>query len=208
MTSSVSTHGGTISSQADDSISGSRYQLFKENIEDDPTMQAWRVLYQSADGMVFNEASLPITARVLWRGDGITNPVSSSGWVRTCSDRVWTVQDGYALQFQIWDKGLLANQPGALWVDQQSEASVVTGVRCTFGGGVWVEGYALGVSANEPPLSRSPIPAKRFGFALDRAGSLVRRQVSETLFDVEAICAAPANENRFFCEEAKRALGE
>jgi hypothetical protein len=117
------------------------------------------------------------------------------------------VQDGYALLFHVGDKALHAMRPGQLVVDRKAEVSVVTDVRCGFAGSVWIEGYSLGVSGDEPPLRLGEVPATRFGFALDRVGTLTKREVQTTDVDVLALCAAAAREQRLFCERATMALG-
>jgi hypothetical protein len=120
---------------------------------------------------------------------------------------VWTVQDGYELLFHVGDRGLQDLRPGQLSVNNSAETTVVTDVRCAFGGAVWVEGYALGVSGDEPPLRRSDVQATRFGFALDRFGGLIKREVQVAPFNLTQHCIAAANEQQMFCEDVKRALG-
>lgn len=143
-----------------------------------------------------------------WRRFGlISEQLATTGWSRVCSDRVWAVQDGYQLLFHVGDRALTDMRPGQLFVKSTAEASVITDVRCAFGGAGWIEGYAFGVSDNEPPLRTSSVPATRFGFALDRYGAVTKREVSSAPFDIVGLCSAPANEQQIFCSEAKKAVG-
>jgi hypothetical protein len=195
----------TVVSQGEDPLTGSRYRVIRTLGSSDS--QQWTLEYRSNTGTVFATRNLPTTSEVLWRGRFENAHLSTTAWTRVCADRVWTVQDGYELLFHVGDRALQELRPGRLWADQSAETSVVTDVRCTFGGAIWVEGYAFGVSGDEPPLRRSDVQATRFGFALDRFGGLVKRQVQSAPFDVTGLCAAAANEQQMFCDEAKRAVG-
>ncbi|MBU6212731.1 MAG: hypothetical protein KJS73_11090 [Gammaproteobacteria bacterium] len=143
-----------------------------------------------------------------WRRSGrVGEQLATTGWARVCSDRVWTVQDGYQLLFHVGDRALADLRPGQLVVNSTAEATVITDVRCAFGGAVWIEGYAFGISGNEPPLRTSSVPAARFGFALDRYGVVTKREVSSAPFDVVGLCTVPTSEQQMFCSEAKKAVG-
>jgi hypothetical protein len=192
-------------SQSEDSLTGSLYRVIRTLGSSDS--QQWTLEYRSSTGTVFATRNLPTTSEVLWRGRFENAHLSTTAWTRVCADRVWTVQDGYELLFHVGDRALQELRPGRLWVDQSAETSVVTDVRCTFGGAIWVEGYAFGVSADEPPLRRSDVQATRFGFALDRFGGLVKRQVQSAPFDVTGLCAAAANEQQMFCQDVKKVIG-
>jgi hypothetical protein len=195
------------SSSSEDALTGAQYSISqKVSVRD--LRQEWRIAYRARDGVTLNTQPLPTTANVFWRllkGSGTEMP--STAWTRVCSDRVWAVQDGYQLLFHVGDRALTDLRPGQLFVNSTAEASVITDVRCAFGGAVWIEGYAFGVSDNEPPLRTSSVPATRFGFALDRYGTVTKREVSSAPFDVVGLCAAPANEQQMFCSEAKKAVG-
>jgi hypothetical protein len=194
-------------SQSEDALIGSLYRVTRKAEEGEDNLQQWVLEYRGNTGALFASRTLPSTNEVLWRARFENAHLSTTAWTRVCADRVWTVQDGYELLFHVGDRALQELRPGRLWADQSAETSVVTDVRCTFGGAIWVEGYAFGVSGDEPPLRRSDVQATRFGFALDRFGGLVKRQVQSAPFDVTGLCAAAANEQQIFCDEAKRAVG-
>jgi hypothetical protein len=171
-------------------------------------MQGWQIHYGHIDGSQYRSMNLPDTAEMSWRHFGrIEKQLATTGWVRVCSDRVWVVQDGYQLLFHFGDRALTGLRQGQVSVLPTAEASVVTDVRCSGGGGVFVEGYAFGISDNEPPLRRSAVPGTRFGFALDRNGAVTKREMSSAPFDIVGLCAAPANEHQMFCSQAKQAVG-
>lgn len=195
-------------SESEDSLSGSVYRVIRGSRTDESSPQQWNLEYRSNTGALFSSGALPSTSEVLWRERFAAARLPTAGWVRVCGDRVWTFQDGYSLLFHVSDRSLQGMQPGQLWVKQSAEATVVTDVRCTFGGGVRVEGYAFDVSGDEPPLRRGEVPATRFGFALDRLGGLMKRDVHTAPFNLEGLCAtAPANENQMFCSQAKKTVG-
>jgi len=191
------------------SISGAVYRMTRHPRGHSITeMQGWQIQYGHIDGSQYRSMNLPDTAEVFWRRRSrIGEQLATTGWIRVCSDRVWAVQDGYQLLFHVGDQALTALRPGHLFVNSTAEASVITDVRCGFGGAVWIEGYAFGVNENGPPLRTSSVPATRFSFALDRHGAVTKREVVSAPFDVVGLCAAPANEQQTFCSEAKKAVG-
>jgi len=189
-----------------DPLTGSRYQILRRQARRSVDLQAWQLEYRSNTDLLYGAAELPTTADVLWRGGSGTDRLPTSAWTRVCSDKVWAVQDGYQLLFGIADRSLIAVHPGQLWVAEQAETTVVSDVRCTFAGGARIEGYALRVDDREPSLRREPVPALRFGFALDRHGGVVRREVTATTFSWPQYCATSANEALMACGEARRAL--
>ena len=194
-------------SSAQDHLTGSIYRLARAK-SSNTTIHSWQLEYRGRNDVLFSTKSLSDTAEVAWRRFGlISEQLATTGWSRVCSDRVWAVQDGYQLLFHVGDRALTDMRPGQLFVKSTAEASVITDVRCAFGGAVWIEGYAFGVSDNEPRLRRSEVPATRFGFALDRYGAVTKREVNSAPFDIVGLCSAPANEQQLFCSEAKKSVG-
>jgi hypothetical protein len=154
---------------------------------------------------MFRSAQLPATAEVLWWRMGSSVRLGTSAWARVCGDRAWAVQDGYQLVFNVADRSLSDVLPGQLWVESQAEVTVISDVRCAFGGSLRVEGYALDVNESEPMLGGDRVAAKRFGFWLDRSGGLSKREVKAALFDLREICANPPDEQLQFCAAAGNA---
>ena len=109
--------------------------------------------------------------------------------------------------FQVGDRSLSDLRPWQLWVNSETEVTVIEDMRCAFGGAIWVEGYAFGANDREPLLRGERVPASRFGFALDRFGAISKREVTTANFEVPKFCAEPANEQLMFCAAAKKAVG-
>jgi hypothetical protein len=194
-------------SAATDSLSGSVYRLSRGMSEGGIT-QHWYLEYLANDGVQFASKSLPDTASVMWRRpSGGETLLPTNGWTRLCSDRVWTVQDGYQLLVHVGDRNLSELRPRGLSVNAQAEVTVVTDARCAFGGGLWLEGYSQGVTGFEPTLRKGVVPATRFGFALDRLGGLVRRESQPAPFDLVGLCEAPTPEQKMFCDQTLKAVG-
>jgi hypothetical protein len=202
----VSAESVTVS-VTEDPQTGSRYQIIRQQSDDKESPQRWTLEYRSNTGALFSSARLPDTSEVLWRGSKGSSELSTTGWTRVCADRVWSVQDGYQMLFTLADRSLSDVRPGQLWVNSQAEVTVISDVRCAFGGSVWVEGYAFAASDKEPLLRGQRVETSRFGFALDRLGGLSKRQVEPAFFEAPKHCAEPANEQLLFCSEVKTAVG-
>jgi serine protease len=195
------------SSSSEDVLTGSQYSIVRKTSVRD-LRQEWRLEYRARGGVTLNTKPLPTTANVFWRllpGSGIE--MSSTAWTRVCSDRIWAVQDGYQLLFNVTDRTFIDVRSGPILVNSAAEATLITDVSCADSGGVRLEGYAFGVSDNEPPLRTSRVPATRFGLALDRYGTVTKRELNPAPFDIIGLCSAPANEQQMFCSEAKKAVG-
>jgi hypothetical protein len=192
---------------AEDPLTGSRYQVIREEKLDSDRQQGWKLQYRSSTDTLFVSKALPDTAEVLWRAPRSANALPTTAWTQVCSDRVWSVQDGYQVLFHVGDRSLSDLRPGQLWVNSQTEVTVIQNIRCAFGGAVWVEGYAFGANDREPLLRNERVTASRFVFGLNRYGVVTKRDVNSAPFDVVGLCAAPANEQQMFCSEAKKAVG-
>ncbi len=197
-----------IVSKSEDKLTGASYQIRVDGSPVNDAGQVWRLEYLGKNNALYSSRALPPTSRVSWRLLGRSvKELPATVWIRVCSDRIWAVQDGYQLMSHVGDRMLTDVRPGQLSVNSTAEATVITDVRCAFGGAVWIEGYAFGVSEKEPLLRTSSVPATRFGFALDRYGAVTKREVSSAPFDIVGLCSAPANEQQMFCSEAKKAVG-
>ncbi len=189
-----------------DSMTGSSYRLIRSG-DSAGYRQTWRLEYRDSGGTLLSKRTLPDTVEVSWRrSDLISEELATTGWARVCSDRVWTIQDGYQLLFQVGSQSLTDLQPGELFVNSSAEATVIANVGCASGGAVRIEGYSLGVSEREPPLRSNSIPARHFIFVLDRNGAVLKRDVWAEPFDLVGLCRVAANEQRTFCNEAGMAL--
>jgi hypothetical protein len=194
-------------SVAEDPQTGSRYQIIREEKLGFGGQQGWKLEYRSSTDTLFVSKTLPDTEAVLWRAPRSANTLPTTAWTRVCSDRVWTVQDGYQMLVHVGDRSLSDLRPGQLWVNSQTEVAVIENIRCAFGGAIWVEGYAFGANDREPLLRGERVTASRFGFALDRFGAVSKREVKPTFFEAPKYCADPANEQLLFCGEVKKAIG-
>jgi hypothetical protein len=192
-------------SEAEDAATGSRYRIVLQRYPAADGRQGWSWEYLGSGGVMFRSAQLPATAEVLWWRMGSSVRLGTSAWARVCGDRAWAVQDGYQLVFNVADRSLSDVLPGQLWVESQAEVTVISDVRCAFGGSLRVEGYALDVNESEPMLGGDRVAAKRFGFWLDRSGGLSKREVKAALFDLREICANPPDEQLQFCAAAGNA---
>jgi hypothetical protein len=169
---------------------------------------SWDLKSESDSGLEVNAFSLPDSVKTIWRIDtGRSVELATSAWVRACGDLVWAVQDGYELIFHVGDRARQGLRSGHLSINSSAAATLVTDVRCALSGAVWVEGYAFGVSGNEPLLRIHGVPATRFSFSLDRYGVTTKRDLNPAQFDILGLCTAPANEQQMFCSEAKKAVG-
>jgi len=122
---------------------------------------------------------------------------------------MWSVLDGYSLQVQAWDKALSSRLLAtAIQVQSPAEASLVTDLTCTETGGVRITGYLFSVDAMSPSLSGEMVKAEHFDLEMSGWGEIKNRSSKSVDFHLAEFCSAPANENVFFCEEAKRAIGE
>jgi hypothetical protein len=194
-------------SLAEDPQTGSRYQIIREEKLGFGGQQGWKLEYRSSTDTLFVSKTLPDTEAVLWRAPRSANTLPTSAWTQVCSDRVWTVQDGYQMLVHVGDRSLSDLRPGQLWVNSQTEVAVIENIRCAFGGAIWVEGYAFGANEREPLLRGERVTASRFGFALDRFGAVSKREVTTANFEVPKFCTEPANEQLMFCAAAKKVVG-
>lgn len=185
----------------DDMLTGSRYRI-NGVATTDRGIQRWSIDYVSNTGAVFASLSLPDTAPVLWRSDRSPSYLSTTGWVRACGSRIWSVQDGYELLTHVADRDLSAIRPGESPVELIGRTSIVTGVRCESDGLLSVEGYALDINTRSPRLSAEPVKASRFTLQWDSRGRLLKSVLAAAEFSVLDHCATPANEQRFFCAQA------
>ena len=205
--SNSATAEGDVISIAEDPLTGSRYQILREEKLGSDRQQGWKLEYRSSTDMLFASKTLPDTSEVLWKAPRSPNALPTTAWTQVCSDRVWSAQDGYQMLFHVGDRALSDLRPGQLWVNSQTEVTVIEDMRCAFGGAIWVEGYAFGANDREPLLRGERITASRFGFALDRFGAVSKREVTTANFEVPKFCAEPANEQLMFCAAAKKAVG-
>jgi hypothetical protein len=195
-------------SKSVDSLTGSVYAMGYDAFSEEEVSQKWRLDYLSSNSATFASRNLPRTARVIWRtSDGRGRPLPTSGWTRVCFDRIWAVQDGYQLLFHVGDRPLIDLSSGQVSVKPVAEATLITDVRCSDERGLWIEGFSFGVSDNEPLLRIQSVPATRFSFSLDRYGVITKRDVNPAQFDILGLCEAPANEQKRFCSEARKAVG-
>jgi hypothetical protein len=195
-------------SKSVDSLTGSVYAMGYDAFSEEEVSQKWRLDYLSSNSATFASRNLPRTARVIWRtSDGRGRPLPTSGWTRVCFDRIWAVQDGYQLLFHVGDRPLIDLNSGQVSVKPVAEATLITDVRCSDERGLWIEGFSFGVSDNEPLLRIQSVPATRFSFSLDRYGVITKRDVTPAQFDILGLCEAPANEQKRFCSEARKAVG-
>jgi len=193
-------------SVSEDPSTGSRYQVVREVRAGSDRQQGWTINYGSSLETIWASKELPDTAEVLWRTPFSSSYLPTTAWARVCNDRVWSMQDGYQMLFHVGDRLLSDLHSGLLWVDRQTEVTVIKDVRCTFGGSVWVEGSAFGDNDIEPWLRIGSVTARRFGFAIDRLGRLARREVSPSDFEVAKHCTDAADEQLMFCARATAAL--
>jgi hypothetical protein len=205
--SNSATAEGDVISIAEDPLTGSRYQILREEKLGFGGQQGWKLEYRSSTDTLFVSKTLPDTEAVLWRAPRSANTLPTTAWTQVCSDRVWTVQDGYQMLVHVGDRSLSDLRPGQLWVNSQTEVAVIENIRCAFGGAIWVEGYAFGANDREPLLRGERVTASRFGFALDRFGAVSKREVTTANFEVPKFCAEPANEQLMFCAAAKKVVG-
>jgi len=205
--SNSATAEGDVISIAEDPLTGSRYQILREEKLGADRQQGWKLEYRSSTDTLFASKTLPDTSEVLWRAPRSPNALPTTAWTQVCSDRVWSVQDGYQMLFHVGDRSLGDLRPGQLWVNSQAEVTVIEDLRCAFGGAIWVEGYAFGANDREPLLRGERVTASRFGFALDRFGAVSKREVTTANFEVPQFCAEPANEQLMFCAAAKKVVG-
>ena len=205
--SNSATAEGDVISIAEDPLTGSRYQILREEKLGSDRQQGWKLEYRSSTDMLFASKTLPDTSEVLWKAPRSPNALPTTAWTQVCSDRVWSAQDGYQMLFHVGDRALSDLRSGQLWVNSQTEVTVIEDMRCAFGGAIWVEGYAFGANDREPLLRGERITASRFGFALDRFGAISKREVTTANFEVPKFCAEPANEQLMFCAAAKKAVG-
>jgi hypothetical protein len=204
----ASTGLGVETSTADDPLTNSSYRIERLNTADAHGGQSWTLDYIGGNGTLFNRVSLPRTSKVAWRGlGGKTSLLSTSAWVRVCRDRVWTVQDGYVLQFQSWDLGLLSTKAASRSVSESAEVVVVTKVECAPDLGISVEGYSLGVSDIEPSMTLESVGGEVFSVELGGRIPASPPNIRNGAFSIVETCSVPPVELKAFCDEGKAAVG-
>ena len=174
----------------------------------DSSEQGWSLEYLSANGSMIDERELPSTRTALWR-EGLEGSVElpTSAWVRVCSDRVWTLQDGYQLLAHSMDRTLQGARLMPVETGEAASVSLITHLECDREGGIKIEGYLFGVSGWEPPLSAKAVKARALTLRLDRSGSVMQKTTLEASFSASEICASAPTELAAYCTLAMSEIG-
>jgi hypothetical protein len=196
-------------SETKDEMVGSRYRIGRSLTKANSALQIWTLDYRSSDGQRFASHALPRTSGVIWRRTGadIAMEFATTAWVRMCSDRVWTVQDGCQLLTHAFDRSLARSRMTETSINSESaEVTLVDNIGCTTTGDLWVEGYAFGVSANEPSIGSDLVAAKNFRVTLDGNGAAEMQSSRLVPFNVAEFCKVPAKEKELFCSQAQAVI--
>ncbi|MBM4233163.1 MAG: choice-of-anchor D domain-containing protein [Gammaproteobacteria bacterium] len=136
-------------------------------------------------------------------------PLPSTGWVRACTDQVWSVRDGYSLAIDASDPALMPRFSAEHRVRIEGpEALLVTGASCAAGGSLRLTGLSFIVDEENPTLTAASMAARKFDLVVTRDGSVSMPASAPAAVSVLELCeGSPANELAAFCSAVKKAAG-
>jgi hypothetical protein len=150
---------------------------------------SWRLDKVGYGGEVMATQRLPNTIPVTWRRGNRSELIPTAGWVRKCMDTVWVVQDGYTMLVSSRDASLVPNWESEISAASASDMNLVTGVSCE-GRGIRVDGYAIPVTGNSPPLDKSLFFGRKFSTLFKPDEWTSRPKLDSVEISLSAICGA------------------
>ena len=197
-------------SRITDPLTGSQYVLSR-SAHSGANGYAWVVGYRSSSEILFNQLGLSSSTGVLWRlKEGGSESLPSTGWLRICGGRLWSLRDGYQLVVGRADLSLLANEEGEIAIaGEEPAAKLIETVSCLSEGGVRVTGYLFTISEVSPIIDRQELRVSRFEVMFPTRGSYSVEVKHDQVFALDRFCLnLGVTEIDAFCEKARRLKDE
>lgn len=191
-------------SRDEDSTTAMTYLIERRVGDTGRGVQQWTLEHRSNLGDLFSSRSLPETAEVVWRSNGVSRSLPTTAWVRACSDGVWTLQDGYPLLAQKYTLILEPLLSRDLLVRSRPTVTLIESMACQPTGGIRMSGFALEIGSMDPRFGDGPTPAERFMLSIDSVGTVRDLQLTTEALDLSVFCLASRREHGAFCSSLGR----